>query len=548
MRIARRFQACSQWIGGAAALMLAASAAVAGELKIADANEKGDGTLGAAAAQALAHGPLPFSAAERAVKARANRSTGKGQAGDRAALGVEPRIHFPVVLLSEDGKRDETVTPPDTAGAIGTKRFIQLVNHKAAIYDRDDLTHIIGEGSLNDLAGLDSSVESFSPQVMWDAQTKRFYYVMDSVFSASDNRLSFGFSKTPAPGNLTTDWCHYTLKRGSRFPDYPRLGDSQYFVLVGTNGYSDADTFAGADLTALTKPRKGTDCPDPKKLKERTKNNLTDSDGNPVFTPVPAQQIDNSETGYVAARTGDLTTASDRLWFFNVRRDPDTHLPIFGSARAVEVDSYAVPPDAGQPTLTQKLDTLDARLTQAVQAIDPRGGTFSFWTQHTIANGPVSAVRWYEIDPVPAVPDVLRRAVIRDSSSFLFNAAISPDRVRDGSTLAFGDSFVIEYNASSITSKLSPRIVAASSVRGSASPCIFVRGSSLSFAGVHFVLAEQWVIILHRSGLFADCRQICCDSVATDRTKEGWEDGLWLGTDARRRFAHTSFNRSFTTG
>jgi hypothetical protein len=35
------------------------------------------------------------------------------------------------------------------------------------------------------------------------------------------------------------------------------------------------------------------------------------------------------------------------------------------------------------------------------------------------------------------------------------------------------------------------------------------------------VLAEQGFIIPPCSGRFAECRQFCCDSVATDGTKEG---------------------------
>jgi hypothetical protein len=51
--------------------------------------------------------------------------------------------------------------------------------------------------------------------------------------------------------------------------------------------------------------------------------------------------------------------------------------------------------------------------------------------------------------------------------------------------------------------------------KSASSPCISVRGNSLSSGGVHFVLAEQQDIIPARSGRFAECRLICCDTVAT---------------------------------
>ncbi|MGQ0485154.1 MAG: hypothetical protein ACT4SY_07385, partial [Hyphomicrobiales bacterium] len=152
-----------------------------------------------------------------------------------------------------------------------------------------------------------------------------------------------------------------------------------------------------------------------------------------------------------------------------------TGFPIFGTARGVTVTAYTFPADATQPTFTQRLDTLDARPTTAVQARNPDRGTFSFWTQHTIANGALSAVRWYEINPVPATPVVLRSANIQNTTSFFYNAAISPDRRRDGATLQFGDSFVVEYNVSGSLSGISPRIVAGSSFSGGAVSFLLVK-------------------------------------------------------------------------
>src|ERR1700730_6968313 len=53
------------------------------------------------------------------------------------------------------------------------------------------------------------------------------------------------------------------------------------------------------------------------------------------------------------------------------------------------------------------------------------------------------------------------------------------------------------------------------------SPCISVRGNSRSSVAVHFVLADQWVMICLHSGVFAPCRVFCCDSVATEALTTG---------------------------
>ena len=141
--------------------------------------------------------------------------------------------------------------------------------------------------------------------------------------------------------------------------------------------------FVGSDLIAISKPPTGTSCPDEASFKVGTQLDLRDTSNDQVFTPVPSNQVDNNGTGYVVARHGSLP--ANKLWFFNVRRDGTTGQRALGTARALTVTSYTMPPSAVQPTFTQLLDTLDARHTQAVQAINSdRINTHSFWVQHTI--------------------------------------------------------------------------------------------------------------------------------------------------------------------
>ena len=352
------------------------------------------------------------------------------------------------------------------------RKLLGIVNPNAGIFNRTTGT-LIASGTLDQLAGISSTIESFDVQVIWDPTTNRFYYTMDSIFSSTDNRLSFGFSKTSAPSNVTTDWCHYTLAFGTRFPDYPKLGDSQFFAIIGVNSFNPG--FVGSDLIAISKPAAGTACPAASTFKVGEKLNLVNSSGAEVFTPVPANQVDTAATGFVVARNGALPAT--KLWFFNVTKG-GTGFPVFGAARGVTVGSYAVPAAASQPVFTQVLDTLDGRNTQAVQATDPRlSNKFAFWTQHTIGSGTVSAVRWYEIDPVPATPVVLRSANIT-STCFLYNAAISPDRRVNGATSAFGNNFVIKYNQSATCAASIHRILAASSVNGGAVSFLVVKPQS----------------------------------------------------------------------
>jgi hypothetical protein len=436
--------------------------------KAADPTEQGDGTMSAAASAAMNRGALPKSAAEVAAKAAATNASlsVSAPASTSGADGSGPGALATVFGgLNFSGQFNTTSTPPDTTGAIGTTRYIELVNTRYGIYNRSTGA-LINAGTLNQLAGLASTVSTFDPQIIWDAQTNRFYYVNDSIFSASDNRLSFGFSRTASPADGTsTHWCKYTLAFGTRFPDYPKLGDSQFFTIVGVNSF--APGFVGSDIISFSKPPAGTSCPTGSTFKINKLLNLIDS-----FTPVPSNQIDLSSTGYVVAR--NIGLPSTRLWFRNVTRNATTGFAVYGARRQATVASYTFPPDAPAGASGGRfLDTLDARPTQAVQSINPdrNPDTFSFWVQHTINVGGVAGVRWYEINPVPTVPVILRQGNISASPSHLFNAAISSDRrVRTGFSPLFGDSFVIQYSVTrrGTATPINPRIVAGSSFSGGA--------------------------------------------------------------------------------
>jgi hypothetical protein len=349
------------------------------------------------------------------------------------------------------------------------------VNVRFGIYNRTS-NGPLSQGTLNALAGVAPTVNVFDPQVIWDATTSRFYYVMDGVFSATDNRLLFGFSKTASPSSAAA-WCKYSISYGPEFPDYPKLGDTRHFAVVGVNTFTSngpGAIFRGSDLLAASKPPAGTACPPASSFSLGARFNLVDANGTSVFTPVPGNQIDASVNGYVVARNFSLP--STRLWIFRVTRDAGGAPVIDAVGKGLAVPSYTVPPDATQSGLTQTLDTLDARNTQAILARNPRRSkAFSLWTQHTVAESGVSAVRWYEINPVGAVPSVRSTSLIFSAGSFLYNAAISPDRRVDGATTAFGGSLVVGYSVSSAATGINPRIVMGSSVNGGALSFALVR-------------------------------------------------------------------------
>jgi hypothetical protein len=400
------------------------------------------GPLSVAAERAIERGPLPadIGAYDRLKARAAVRAGGASASGGPAPAAVSPQ---PTIGVSKQGLFDTNSTPSDSTGAKGTTRYVELINRNIGIYDNS--LNLINSDTLNNFFAQPGS-NSFDPQVIWDPTTNRFYYAGDSVFSATDNRLSYGFSKTASPNNATSDWCHYQVAYGSTFPDYPKLGDSKFFAIIGVNVFTGS-TFSGSDIIGIGKPGAGTTCPDPSTFAFGLQTDIMV--GAAVhFTPVPANEIDTNKAGWVHSRPAALPATN--LGQFKVTRNATTGNPIFSSGSNIPVTSYTLPPNAPQKDSAFTIDTSDARLTQSVAGVDPsKGGKLRVWTQHAIAGGAGSRERWYEINPT--APSIVRTGHVSHDSLYVFNGAISPDRVVDGSTKAFGRNMILGFSTSSST-------------------------------------------------------------------------------------------------
>ena len=413
-----------------------------------------------AAANAVLHGPrgylVPDARALQLAKAAAASS-----APSTATSGPASGSLAPTTVRSWQGVDDPSAAPSDSTSAIGPSRFIELTNTKYGIYNRTSNTPL-SSGSLDAFTGVAFLGDNvFDPQIIWDPGTNRFYYAADDVASGSQHFLAFGFSKTSGP-NTAADWCKYNYAYGAEFPDYPKLGDTKDFVLIGVNVFSGSNSYLRSDVAWITKPAAGSGCPDPSTFGAGMKAVA-------AFTPVPANQTDTNGTGWVVARKLALPATS--LPLFKVTRS-STGAAIIASAGAVTVPSYTVPADATQPGTSSKLDTSDTRPTQAVSAIDPARGTVALWTQQAAKGGAGAEVRWYEINP--ATHTLFQSGSVTSSTLFSFNGAISPDRKVAGTTHLFGSNMVLGYNTSSSGQRADFRLVSKVGSGAQSSPALIV--------------------------------------------------------------------------
>ena len=354
------------------------------------------------------------------------------------------------INASWEGLHDTSVTPSDSTGAIGTTRYIELVNDQFGIYSR--VGSSVNTGGLSTLTQDSNSLTD--PQIIWDYSTNRFYYV---VLDTTNNHLEVGFSKTSSPSSGSNDFCHYDVDFGfgTTLPDFPKLGDTSNYLMIGVNAFTGKSS---APVVAwLDKPvsQKGTvtTCPSGSSIVGGQITSFTNADGSPAFTPVPSHQIDPSTQGYILA-TRDISDGSSESYVSLWTVSPGSGAPSVVGPDTVPVPSFAIPPDAPQQG-GNLLDTSDTRLTQAITAFDPAHNGTAIWTQHTVATSAntASQVDWYEINP--AALTLYQNGSVQKANSFVFNGAIAPDRQRNGSKFGFGEDMGVTFNVSSTQSYVS---------------------------------------------------------------------------------------------
>ena len=343
------------------------------------------------------------------------------------------------LLQSFQGIFDPGFTPSDSNGAVSPTRQVELVNSMVGIWNRSSTPSLLSQTTLQTLTGApESSV--FDPNVIWDPQTRRFYY---SALDDTSNLLLVGFSKSASP-SAPSDFCHYSISQPNHI-DMTLIGDSRSFIMIGTFLF-----FSGPEVVWYDKPPSGTSCPS--NLTTGTQPIPASGAGN--YPPDPVRQVDANATGYVVFATG---APASTLGVIPVTRS-STGTPVFGAEKDVTVPAFSAAPPAPQAAATQLIGVMDPRPTEATSAIDPgRSGKTAIWTTQVVAGGAGSAVRWYEINPVTAT--LFQSGVVSDSNLWVYNGGIAPDRLVNGSTHKFGNAMAVTVDTSSSTTHIAIRYV-----------------------------------------------------------------------------------------
>jgi hypothetical protein len=379
------------------------------------------------------------SGALRAAKLHAAAIASRGSRGP----SVLPRAPLAGLFnnLDSPGLNQLTVTPPDSTGAIGPNHYVEMVNQEIGVYNRS--LSLITSTDNGTFTGAGAGLQVTDPQIQYDPQSGHWLYVALGVAQGA-NMLIFGWSKTSDPSDLTNGWCRFGTGRGNLLDDYPKLGHDNNFISIGTNVYDDTNApnyaFLTANIFVIRKPQAGdASCSvDTVLYVADATHPLKNADGSTAFTPVPANTADSSSLGYIVAAHSPVDgvgSSAPKVMVWHWASVGGT--PSLVADGDVTVPTFDIPAPVPQPGTSYTLDSLDARLTQAVAVNDPgAGGAKGIWTQHTVAGtGGRSVVRWYEI--LGGAPPTLRQhGDVGSPTDFVFNGAISPS-IGGGSAAVF---------------------------------------------------------------------------------------------------------------
>jgi hypothetical protein len=351
----------------------------------------------------------------------------------------------PVTGPSWQGTSQSNLTPPDGNGAIGPNSYVETVNTRLAIYSRTG-----AQIANSDFSVLTGNSNGSDPMSLWDPDTQRFYY---NIWNTANATMDWGFSKDSNPTSIPGSFCRYETAFGyptTSFPDYPKLGQTKDFLLIGVNFYptSSSQQSTSSDVLWVSKPQGQapvTTCPAASTFTSGKTTGLLNNDGSQAFTPIPAIQTDPSSTGYVLGMSDiecpPVCGTGTKLTVFTVTNNGG--VPAFSVPNSITVGSYTSPPSAPQRRTSRTIDTLDGRITHAVSGFDPNVGATTVWVSHTVAGGAGSQINWYEVNT--ATGALAQSGSVSNNQLYLLNSGISTDRTCTATTCAHGGAMVLGF-------------------------------------------------------------------------------------------------------
>ena len=286
--------------------------------------------------------------------------------------------------------------PPDTDGDVSETHFVQVVNSKYSVYEKDG-TKLIGPLNLstlwNNLPGPWNGTNDGDPIVVYDEEAERWVITQFCVSTSTKYEL-FAISESNDP---LGSYHLYAFSFGNVMNDYPKIGVWRDAYYATYNMFNSG--FAGGRITAVERDKMLIGDPNASMI-EFNKSNYyalmpADIDGEnlPIEgAPCPIMYINSAQ--------------NVELWDFHADWDsPGNSSLTLGTT--ISVSSFTPTPSTNngsggfitQPNTNQKLDGLGVMIMNRL-AYRKFGNHESMVVNHSVVanTGGVArgAIRWYE--------------------------------------------------------------------------------------------------------------------------------------------------------
>ncbi|MFP1625170.1 hypothetical protein ACLB9X_08220 [Streptomyces sp. 5K101] len=322
--------------------------------------------------------PLPTDTKEQRATARevpAQKRPSVGGARTSAPL-APPAGQFSFEGLDQGSTG---VRPPDPHGAVGPNHFVEVTNGRGiGVFNKSTGANVLTMSFANFFAYATALI--FDPRVVYDKKWNRWVVVAESLPEPSNPSVQYLFIAVSTTSDPTGPYFRYKfdLPEGTDFFDYPQLGMDQDAVIITGNVFN-------ASLTTYLRTRAlGIAKAD---IYNGHSTTFPYFNLGAVGSVAPPIVEDNNASAFLLT-----ASPSGALRLFRATGLGRSNASIAAPVN-VPVPAYALPPDARQPGVPDRLDTLDARFQNASTQIGDE-----LLNIHTIAADSRPTPKWYQIN------------------------------------------------------------------------------------------------------------------------------------------------------
>ena len=308
-------------------------------------------------------------------------------------------------LVGFNGQGFTGYYPPDTDGDVSDEHFVQMVNSKYNVYEKDG-TKILGPLNLGNLwAQLPGAPwgNSGDPIVLWDENAERWVLTQFAPKTNTTNYELFAISVTSDP---LGEYYLYAFEFGVQFNDYPKIGvwrDGYYATYNLFNKNNGSPSFIGSKITTVEREKMLVGDPNAQMI-EFLKSGYystmpADIDGSNLpeeGAPCPVMYINNQKRVEMWSLHADWETTSNSTL---TKQNPNIIVTTFSSTPNTNNTGNGF---VSQPNTNRDLDGLGSMIMNRL-AYRKFSDHEAMVTVHSIkaqpeAGGPYnrSGVRWYE--------------------------------------------------------------------------------------------------------------------------------------------------------